>query len=871
MMKKIKKYGYHLMSFLIPMMIVLGILCFKGVFNDIEEFMVSDLRIQHLSFLNYFKNVMLGNESLYYSFNAGMGSSMLATIVFYCISPVNLLLFLIKDIQYAILWIYIVKIALSGMMMYILLKSNYDNDKNNNLMMVLFSSCYSLCSFSVCYFFSGFWLDSLYLAPLVILGIDKIFKNGKINLLYIISLSMAIIYNIQMGFGLCIYSVIYFIYSYLIRYEFKKDFKKFKRYFLIFLISSLCVGAISSGIILTNISEYGNILLARDGINNSGGVSNIGYILKNLFSVGNLKTNYYNNYEPLIYCGLIVTYNSFLYLFNKDIDKRKRLCSLGVILFFIVSFCVSFINVFWHLSTPVMLNFRYSGYLSLFLVMISYECYISKNRLNGSDITILSLFMIGGLIIILIYSSYIYITYTFIFLVLTFIFILLSKNKSKKFEVLLGIVIVLEIFMNGYLSMYMGSDLSYVKYGSYDNLLELGMKKEFSNDYRVMYNYSYTDYANDGLLLSKNSSLRYFSSVIDGDTIKFFERNSIGRGVNNYIVSAYDSPLLISLMGNKYFYLTEELHNSVYNKVSEYKIDDVYDYGSGKSEDRMVYLYENPYALSLGYVINNDVEYYDDMNLVDYQNGLIKGFTGNGMDVMIELPRGVDNNSKKCESRNFFDCKTYIVNNTTDNLNVYVYANYDEFDVDNRNARVYMDNGEPFMVSTFDKQIAVTLGYSSKIEDDDLVVATYNEDNLINSLSYLQEDMLEDIEIDGNILTGKIDSSRDGILYLSIPYDDKFKIYVDKREVDYYSLLDNSFIGIDIDKGEHDILVEYKDDNFIWYVGSSVLSIFVTIFVYFYVNKWIDKKNDEERKMIELLEEKKNKNREKRKQRNKKK
>ena len=346
MMKKIKKYGYHLMSFLIPMMIVLGILCFKGVFNDIEEFMVSDLRIQHLSFLNYFKNVMLGNESLYYSFNAGMGSSMLATIVFYCISPVNLLLFLIKDIQYAILWIYIVKIALSGMMMYILLKSNYDNDKNNNLMMVLFSSCYSLCSFSVCYFFSGFWLDSLYLAPLVILGIDKIFKNGKINLLYIISLSMAIIYNIQMGFGLCIYSVIYFIYSYLIRYEFKKDFKKFKRYFLIFLISSLCVGAISSGIILTNISEYGNILLARDGINNSGGVSNIGYILKNLFSVGNLKTNYYNNYEPLIYCGLIVTYNSFLYLFNKDIDKRKRLCSLGVILFFIVSFCVSFINVF---------------------------------------------------------------------------------------------------------------------------------------------------------------------------------------------------------------------------------------------------------------------------------------------------------------------------------------------------------------------------------------------------------------------------------------------------------------------------------------------------------------------------------------------
>jgi hypothetical protein len=41
--------------------------------------------------------------------------------------------------------------------------------------------------------------------------------------------------------------------------------------------------------------------------------------------------------------------------------------------------------------------------------------------------------------------------------------------------------------------------------------------------------------------------------------------------------------------------------------------------------------------------------------------------------------------------------------------------------------------------------------------------------------------MLKDVKFNKNILTGKIDSSKSGILFLSIPYSDKFKIYVDDK------------------------------------------------------------------------------------------
>ena len=295
-MKKKKNY---ILAFIIPFILCLIVLYLKGVLGDIDKFIVSDLKGQHLSFFSYFKNVLLGEASCIYTFNAGMGSSMLSTIIFYCISPINILLLLLKDIRYAVLFIYLIKVSLAGLTMFILLKNKYERDSFG---VVIFSICYALSSFVINYYFAIFWLDSLYLAPLVTLGIEKIFKTEKMNLVYILSLSLAIICNIQMGFGLCVYSVIYYLYSFNIRYEIKKDFDKFKRLGIIFMISSLCAGAISSGSLLGFMSSYSDVSVTRNLlVDESNNVANIGLIFKNLFTIGNYKDNYANMIEPYIY------------------------------------------------------------------------------------------------------------------------------------------------------------------------------------------------------------------------------------------------------------------------------------------------------------------------------------------------------------------------------------------------------------------------------------------------------------------------------------------------------------------------------------------------------------------------------------------
>lgn len=864
-MKKIKNY---VLAFMLPFALCLAILYFKDILLNIENIYVSDLRIQHMSFLNYLKNIMLGESSLYYSFYAGMGNSMISTIIFYCMSPVNLLLLVINDLSYAILFVYIVKISLAGLTMYILLKSRKCND--NDFVTILFSTCYALCAFVINYFFCVFWFDCMYFAPLVMLGIDKMFKTEKMNLLYILSLAFAIICNIQMGFGLCVYSLIYYLYSYNINYSIKKDLKKFKQLGIIFVISSLCAGAISSGALLGFALDYGNISTARGiTVTTSAGVSNIAYILKNLFTVGNLKTDYYNNFEPFTYCGLIVSFFALLYLFNKDIDEKKRYSALGVVLVFSISFCIKFINLFWHLSSPVLLNYRYSIYLALFLTTLAYECYSKKQKLTKHDIVLLSIFLLIGFFMIVGFSTEVYVIWTFAFLIVIFALIILTKNKNKKFGVLLFIAVIAEIFTNGYLSLYTADQLPFGKYSSYDSFMELVDFNEFDDNYRVMYNYSYTDFMNDTFLLNKNSSSRYFSSVINGNVLKFFERNLSAVGNNNYKLSAYDSPLLVSLLGNKHLYLTDELNSSIYKKIDSYEIDS-YNYVNAADETKKIYLYENPYALSLGYVIENDASYEEEMNLVDYQNKIIKAFTGNDKDVLIKLEHELIKDSDACKNSPFSSCKTYDIKNNTNNVLVYVYTLFERYSLTN-NAKHYLDVNKPLLLSSLDHNINLTLEYQGYVDDRDFLAATYNESNLIESLTSLQENMLKNIKVSDNVLTGELDSNKDGILFLSIPYDNKFKIYVDGKKVDYYSVLDKSFIGLDIKEGSHDIKLEYVDEDLKWYVMASVSSLIVTFVLYYFINKAIIKRKiEEERIMLEQLNDRNAKKEKKKKIKNKK-
>lgn len=850
---KNKKIVNYFLSFIVPFVLCLIIFGLNGVLTDIEEIFVCDLRGQHLSFLSYLKGVLLGSNSMFYSFYAGLGNPMFSTIIFYCTSPINLLLLLFKDIRYAILFIYIVKISLSGFTMFLLLKSKL---KVNNISTVVFSSCYAISAFVLNYFFSILWFDSLYFAPLVMLGIEKIFNNHKINLLYILSLAGAIMCNIQMGFGLCVYSVIYFMYSFNIRYNIKQDFKKFLNYGFIFGISSLCAGLISGGSLLGFLADYGTTSIARDiNITTSTGISNILYVLKDLFTISVVRTNYTNEFQPFVYCGLIVSFLSILYLFNKNIDKKKRVHSLIVILIFFAGFFIPFVNTFWHLNPPVMLNYRYSIYLGLFLTVNAYECYLSKDKFLKSDITVLSILLFLGLMAILMFSNVTYVGWSFLFLLLIFSSMILVKNKFPKFEFVLFIFVICEIVLNGYLSIYTASEMTFIKYASLDSFNELVSKDELEQGYRVLYDYSYAEFNNDSLLFSKNSSIRYFSSIINGNVLNFFANTASEGGNNNYILSSFDSPLILSLFGAKYFYLLDDLSNSFYNKVDTYTISN-YDYNEGYVRDKNVYLYENPYALSVGYVIENDAKYDASMAAFDYHNAIIKAFSGIQNNVSIPLTFTTSTEDEYCVNSEFPFCKTFDIYNHTRNSNIYMHVLYDSYMI-HGNYKAYANFSRPLLLSTINKNIKVSLQSFNPMVDEDTFIYTVDKKAFEQSIKVLQENMLTDITVDKNIMKGHISSSKDGILFLTLPYDKNYKIYINNVEKEYFPVLNDSFIGLNLSSGDYDVVIKYEDNNYKLCILVTIISSLLTLILYFVINKKINNKVKKELLERKLLEEKK--------------
>ena len=834
-MMRIAKKKWYILSFVVPLLIYIIFLSLKQVIPDVESFFATDLRAQHLPILNYLKGVMLGRNSIYYSYFAGMGSSMVSTLVYYAVSPLNILLVVIKDVQCAVLSIYVLKVCLSGLCMFIFLKNKF---KKESFVTVVFSTCYAVSAYVVNYFFCIFWFDSVYLAPLVLLGIDKILDKEKINLIYIFSLSLAIICNIQMGFGLCIFSVVYYLYSFNIKYDMKKDFKKFIQLSKIFLISSLCAGAISSGFILVLLSDFKTTIMAREiGYKNYSNTSSIDYIIKNFFAIGKTESNYNNDFEPYLYCGFVVTLLSILYLFDKNVDKKRRKSALLVILFFFISFCFKGLNVFWHLVDPIHLNYRYSVYLCLFLIVIAYDYYLSKDKFTKRDIMVLSISILVGLFFDLIYRSRIVIVYTIVFLLLSGILLFLVKNVYKRFEIVFLMVILVELTFNAYLSFYSNEDLPFNRYTSYAGLKELSSLNELEQDFRISYDYSYAEYTNDAFLLNKHSSLRFFYSTVSGNILSFVDRINSSYWKNYYTINSFNSPLVMSLLGNKYFYLLYDVDSGVYKKVDTYKIK-TYNYRKKKTKSNTVYFYENPYSLSLGYVINKDVKYNKKDSFVDYQNKLIKNFSGNDKNVIEKVDFTEDKDGDGCDDAGEFECKAFSITNKTNNDYVYVYSIVKDFRADNK-IDAYISSDFPYLLHSNKKNYKLAVIYSADYGIKKDLFVTYNKENLIESLKMLQENMITDVKVDKNVMKAKIDSSKDGILFLSIPYDKRFNIYVDGKKIKYYPLLDNTFIGLDIKKGQHRIKLVNRDNNLKWYVLSSLISLIITIVIYLYQDKII--------------------------------
>ena len=351
-------------------------------------------------------------ESLLYSWNSGLGSSFLGNFYNYLSSPFSLLVLIFghKNTFEAIAAMIAIKSILSSMSVsYYLKKSN----KSDGPQLIAFGIMYAFSAYFIAYYWNGMWIDAMYILPLIVLGIERIINKGKWGL-YIISLVLGIFTNYYIGFMLCIFSCLYFLYYYFSSYDkFNEKTKVLnnngKKYSLLdksfffqsglrFAFSSLAVGVILAFMLL----PVAYVLSSSSATSGTHPTE-----LKNYFDIFDFLANHLASLEPTIrssgedvlpnvYCGMLTIILIPIYLFSDKINSKEKIASCILLGIMFLSFNINFINYLWHgLHFPNDLPYRQSFMYSFILIAMAYKAfmnlkYVNKKQILGIGIGVLA-------------------------------------------------------------------------------------------------------------------------------------------------------------------------------------------------------------------------------------------------------------------------------------------------------------------------------------------------------------------------------------------------------------------------------------------------------------------------------------------------
>ena len=825
MKKNLKKYLPEILTFIVPILIMLISCIVNKTYPFGKEILPKyDGYYQYAGFTSYYKNVLLGNESLFYSFKGLLGYNFYATSIYYMFNPTNLLCIFStsENILEYYTFIILLRIGLSGFTMCKYLKYKFKNQ--SNLRYIIFSISYALMAYNVCYFFNYMYFDTVVLFPIVILGLDKLIYERK-NRLYIISLTLSIISNFYIGYMVCIFSLLYFIYNIVI-YKLDKNIIKD------FIISSLLSGFMCMIIIIPEASELlkGKALLYASSkaeyFKFNMNFLNIFYkFLPGSTSNYDLKYGMVNIYVSLFVIILVIKY-----FFNKKISKKERITTLIFILFFLLSISFNLLDFAWQLfQKPIWYPNRYIFTFSFFLITIAmkeitnitYKTNIKENLIIIISFILLTLYLIISLKIHndnLKIISYI----LGIILILQYTFFL--NNKNAKY--LLVMLFFIEVTTNAIFTLkIMGKTTTMTQYKTNEEINEKAVKhiKEIENKDNNFYRMelSTSTVHNSPSLLNYNG-INHFNSVKNAKTLNFLNKfnyqvtDDTSVEFNNY------NPYLTSLLGIKYINGSKDemYYENVYNENP--------------------YMYLNKDALSLGYMIYNkefkesNSSYQNTENLINSMlNTDIKRYK------VIDNFNGEDTEIKEIDNKKYVISKTSIKIEMEDKAsnsmflipsrNITFVANYSIF-INDEEIKDAVIKQSPIFVNKGDTYKIIIKSNLSKTELNSLKWYQIDYDKYIETINELKKNEFNITKYNkDNHIEGNIDVNNDkNVLLLTIPYDKGWNIYVDDNKVNYDICFD-SFICLDLDKGKHNIKMNYVPSGFIVGLIISSLAFIVTI------------------------------------------
>lgn len=364
-----------LLSFLLPVIVIMAIFVIQGIYPfGGRSFLFSDMYHQYMPFFSEFLRKIKAGEGLAYSYNAGIGSNFLALYVYYLASPLHWLAFLVPEAYLMEFMSYLVvfKLGLCGLSACFYLQQRF---RTRDKATLLFSGFYAMSGFVAAYNWNIMWLDCVVLLPLIVLGLERLVKEGRC-LLYCVALALCILTNYYISIMVCIFLVLYFlVLVFSEKCSGERSWKKSLRVLRDFALYSLLAGGLAAVLLIPEVSaiivtDFGDMDFPRT--------------LESYFSVLDMLARHCMcvaterglDHWPNLYCGVAVFLFLPLYMTDDKIPMKKRFCHLALMGFLLLSFSTNMLDFIWHgLNYPDSLPARQS-FLYIFLVIVMcYEAY----------------------------------------------------------------------------------------------------------------------------------------------------------------------------------------------------------------------------------------------------------------------------------------------------------------------------------------------------------------------------------------------------------------------------------------------------------------------------------------------------------------
>lgn len=877
-LNKIKSSDYKYMAAALAAVLIFCIIHVNKLLTGGENTIIGlDMEQQYFPFILYLKRVFAGESSLWYSWGHGLGQGIEGTLAYYTFSPINIIYLILPSsmILEATEITILIKVALAALFMQIFLKKFL---QSNNIYTVIFAVCYSLCSYQIVYYSAINLVDSIYLFPLLMLGILELINKRSIKLLIFIY-SLLFAYNFYMGYiiGICsfICGISYYIYTIGNR-DRKRNFNIALKY-VISVIISLALTAI---IWLPAVCQ---LLFHKepDLSDNSPFTLNPFVLLNNLFGA---QYQSLHGYVPYIYCGILSFLLLLLFFAHSGISKSIKLYALSLIVIFTSIMCIKPLNDFMHaFDSPQSLGYRYSFVFSFIICvigcftadylkeislkewgislaimiliysisMISYNS--SKGTVNNSNTSIFVL--VFNIIFIIVYISFAYLFKT-------------QKLNSIVYKIVLITLVSGELLTSySYILLCMGGNKKVDLYNAIKELETNTLEYLPSPGENEFYRVQAICLRNSNIGDEYNiNSVELYDNFMDSNVQQFMKDMGLETYIHHYSSRGMDD-ILRSILSVRY----------MVNFEMEY-LQDTYWPVYDDNENMKKYHETNgigacpinhyPFGLSLGFMSYGDVKNLDfGDSPFENQNLFISQLCGEKIECFnaVEPQILYKNSSMKYDnsaskfilSKEYGDIDDSIINDDDpnymqyDSCVIYKFPNEGKSIFSYFNRDSLMNSGSYLITNDYNdlrlnsvpahnlaENYINELGMNNAGEFEMILYLQdydndyfnnyyfnqYNEDEFNRALDILSRNRMSIDQIkNSGYLRGNITVDKSGVLFLSIPYSKGFKAYVDGVETEVMPIVNETFCGLELSSGKHIIEMKYTPTGL--YAGSIISSI----------------------------------------------